>query len=505
MIRALSLYLPHWPIDRWWYRRRPEPRGVTLLARRVAERQVVVGRCARAAEYGITLNMTLAEARALLSGDVAAGLTVIEQDEDGDRRALRRLAQWANRFAPRVAADAPDGLLMDVSGCQRLYRGEHNLVTPLRRALTGRGFACRVAVAPTYGAAWALARYAPTVATIVTGRDGWERALGPLPIEGLRLEAASVAALHEVGITTVAQLRAVPRRQLPARFADVLPRLEQALGHRLETITPVRPRPQARVTYAADGVIGDRRAIAAVTRRLLGKLVRRLEPQGLGVRQLRLTLERYHDEPVRLSLEFSHPTGDAEHLWRLLEPRLGQLKLGKGVETVTLAATATEHLKSKQTDMPALRDEDAITPARAAELGQLIDILASSLGRDQLRRVTPVASYIPERAFRHVAVDAREATAAATVTLERPTWLFDPPEPIQAQCLTPDGPVLQFRWRGALYRARQCLGPERLTSEWWNEPTGARDYFHVQTETGQHLWLYREERSRAWYVHGHWS
>lgn len=45
-------------------------------------------------------------------------------------------------------------------------------------------------------------------------------------------------------------------------------------------------------------------------------------------------------------------------------------------------------------------------------------------------------------------------------------------------------------------------GPERIETGWWRGLTVCRDYWRVETETHQHLWVYRDLRSGDWFLHG---
>ena len=45
-------------------------------------------------------------------------------------------------------------------------------------------------------------------------------------------------------------------------------------------------------------------------------------------------------------------------------------------------------------------------------------------------------------------------------------------------------------------------GPERIESGWWDEQDVGRDYYTAQNERGQKLWIFREHRTRAWFLHG---
>jgi protein ImuB len=51
-------------------------------------------------------------------------------------------------------------------------------------------------------------------------------------------------------------------------------------------------------------------------------------------------------------------------------------------------------------------------------------------------------------------------------------------------------------------RVTQTWGPERIETGWWRGRTTCRDYWRVETETGKHLWVFRDLRKRKWFVQG---
>lgn len=48
------------------------------------------------------------------------------------------------------------------------------------------------------------------------------------------------------------------------------------------------------------------------------------------------------------------------------------------------------------------------------------------------------------------------------------------------------------------------LGPERIVSGWWDSEPCTRDYFVVQNQQGQQLWVFRDV-NKAWFVHGYFG
>src|ERR1700733_11228212 len=111
MRRVVSLWLPTWPTDR--VRRKlaaaPPAEAPLVLIGREGRRRVVLAADAAAHRAGLRVGMPATKAQALVPG-----LMVKDADLSTDAEALDRLALWALRlYAPIVAADPPDGLVID--------------------------------------------------------------------------------------------------------------------------------------------------------------------------------------------------------------------------------------------------------------------------------------------------------------------------------------------------------------------------------------------------------
>lgn len=458
--------------------------------------------------------MTLAHARALLP---AEGVHAEPDRPERDRAALRALAEWATRFSPVVAPDEPDGLLLDVTGCAHLFGGEHGLVRHIHRAMDRLGFASRVAVAPTFGCAWGVARFGRRKRAVVP--DGEQRrAMGGLPVRALRLDEDTEAALEEVGIRRVEHLLDLPRCELPARFGgDVLLRLDQALGEAIETIEPVRARRAPRSGRVFDGPTTRPESIEAAARDALHNLCAMLERRGQGVRLLEAVLDRGNVAPARFVISLSRPSREARHLWSLLRRRLERVHLGFGVEGIVLTAARTGRVRHEQGELTASgpsRKSASWAPSPAGtrrDIAAVIDVLVNRLGAERVVRAETIESYLPERAFRFLPLEEAHrrrvpGSGAARAGSDRPSMLLDRPEPARAIALTPQGPLLSLTWRGREQRIVACQGPERISHEWWRDDrAGTSDWFRVQDEAGRWLWVCREAESGRWSVRGLWA
>ena len=159
--RILSLWLPRLPTDAH-SRRHPERRDHPLAAILAERGRLGVAAVNRAAaEAGVRLGMSLADARA-----IEPALAVFDAEPESDARLLERIAGWGTRSTPWTTPDGPDGVALDITGCAHLFGGEEAMAADLTARLTAAGFESRLAVADTPAAAWALARFgrkAPTL------------------------------------------------------------------------------------------------------------------------------------------------------------------------------------------------------------------------------------------------------------------------------------------------------------------------------------------------------
>jgi protein ImuB len=517
--RILSLWLPRFATER---RGLEKPDGRPLALTRVERgRLVLTAVDAHATGLGLEPGMALADARAM-----EPGLVGVEWSREEDSTLLRDLARWCLRYTPLVSLDPSSsclsgtlggdaGLWLDVTGCAHLFGGEEAMVADLVNRLTGLGLTAHAALAGTPGAAWTVAHLAAHLTAPAKGwcvvPDGRERAvIQGLPTVALRLSTADVEALERMGLRTVGSLMDLPRGPLTARFG-VEPgrRIDQALGHLREPITPLAPPAPHRVRFGVPEPIADRQDLAHGVRRLLARICERLERERAGVRRLRIDFFRADGTTRSLSLSTGRPVRDADALFRLIDEKLDHLDPGFGVDVMVLEGEWVETTADQQRDLvggPATgRDDEAVST--------LLDRLTNRLGPDRVSRPLPAQSHLPERAeVRAPAHDRTSWKSATAPQIPRPVRLLSRPEPVDAIALLPDHPPAKFRWRGVDYRVARAAGPERLAPEWWRAEGDhtrdhTRDYFRVEDSEGRRFWLYRQglvERGQvpSWMMHG---
>ena len=226
-------------------------------------------------------------------------------------------------------------------------------------------------------------------------------ALAPLPIAGLRLPAALCEELDRLGLRRIADLLALPRAGLAARFGAVLGRrLDQACGDVDAPISPLSPPPRLRFRLNFPEPIGHIEDVVAGSERLLAAATAKLTALGQGARQLTLSLYRVGGEVDMAAAGTSRANRDPAHLLRLLKEKLDRLPMPRGVEsqieTLLLGIGRTDPLAAAQAGFATGPTE---MPAGGADpVAGLADRLMSRLGAANVLRLQPRESHLPERA-----------------------------------------------------------------------------------------------------------
>jgi len=446
---------------------------------------------------GLSPGMTVAHARMLVPE-----LVVLDADPEAELAGLHRLAVWCQRhYSPLTAPDPPAGLWLDVTGCAGLWGGEEPLLADMHGRLGRGGFAARVAIADTPGAAHAVARNGRRAASIVPPGEA-VAAVRPLPVMALRLATETVVGLRRLGFETVEDVMRAPRPQLALRFGSELGRrLDHVTGALFEPIEPVQ-EPEAirrRVTFVEPIMTAP--AIEIGIEQLVALVQRDLDGRGLGARRLDLFCERVDSTQQAVRIGLAQPTRNAGHITKLLSQQVEKIEPGFGIEAMVLNVSLAEQLRPEAVGNLVDREPDV------RDLAALVDSLSTRLGADCLFRAVPVESDVPERSVRSVPPLTAPAGVSWPADLPRPARLLAPPEVIETTALLPDDPPALFIWRRERHRVRHADGPERIHGEWWRserEVEAVRDYFRVEDEVGGRFWVFRTGVSNEarWFMHG---
>ncbi len=461
-----------------------------------------------AMHQGIRIGQALNDARA-----ICPHLKSHAAEPQMDEQSLRSLAQWCDRYSPLVALMAPDGIIIDITGCAHLFGGEAALMADVVARLERRGLSVGIGLADTVPAARAMAFYG--------GKAGMEKpiiparkipeATNPLPVEALFLATDTNVLLKRLGLKTIGSVAAIARPALARRFrskqaaGDICLKLDHLYGRCAQVFEPLKPVPSYRSRIGYSEPILDIVSIEHGLGYLLKDMAQQLERDSLGIRTISLSACRVDGSVRTLTVKLSAAHRDPAHVLRLFKQRLEQIDPGEGIDTLVLCADDVQALDPQQVNL------DGTHHRKNNQIAALIDRLANRLGDTNIYRSCPRPSHIPERAQTPVAATAQPRWPQQMT--ERPFRLLSRPEPITAIAEVPDGPPLQFVWRRVPRQVARARGPERIAPEWWLEGSigeEVRDYYEVEDVQGHRYWLYRaglyQDPTRKgpplWFVHG---
>ncbi len=543
--RILSLWFPRLGAERLVRAARGLHDGPLAVVAEQSNMQVVTSLNTQAQAAGLRVGQPVRDAHAM-----CASLITRPRNAPAEAAFLTALRRWAGKFSPWVAEEAPDGLIVDLSGCAHLFGGEEALLSVLETDCADMGLSVQMGIADTLGAAWALARYAGQEATSDRNGDAisqearatraragkrrhWTKggaapqvvalgggariaapgqaygALSPLPIAALRLEDQVVAQLNRLGLRRIGDLLGQPRASLARRFGrGLVMRLDQAMGSAPEPVSPARPSHHFAVRMTLPNPIGLIEDVMAAIDRVLPTLCAKLEEKGRGVRTLRLEAHRADQAAEVIEVGLARPTFDKHRIRPLLEMKLDKLDAGYGIDMLRLEAIQSEpiHARTVAGHAEARRVARNRLDGNTA-VDDLIGKLGARVGLEAITRRHPAASHIPEKTAQTLAAAWSEpARDWPAPPHPRPLQMWQP-EPVMAP-ETPDIPAA-FRWRGRDWQLAQATGPERIAPEWWlddpNWRSGVRDYWVVVTEQGERLWLFYGHggtMSAGWFCQG---
>ncbi len=481
-------------------------------------------------------------------------------DRVADARALEALAKWMIRFAPLVAIDARDGVMLETTGCDHLYGDEAAMLREVANILEREQIPHRIGLASTQVAASALAHGASgRILPAGCEKDG----LADLPISALRVSNEAEILLRRFGLNRIGQLYDIDRKALARRFqsksyADaVLIKLDQALGYRRNPIKPLRPAPAKRVELKCPEPIATGEAIEIGLQDLTAQLCTDLKRFGQGARHFTLNAYRSDGTLVSVDISAARPVNIPSHILRLFSERIDRIDPGFGIDLLLLEARRTGPVDESAV---ALSGDLAAQDTDTVALSGLADRITAKLGEGVVQVTAFQESHKPDRAEQKCPFDGDipKQPSPNSQAGPRPLRLLRLPERVQVLAEVPEGPPLRFVWRRVTREVTKADGPERIAPEWWTYTaappaaapqedaprkwltpkfdrradavliaktrtefeqmqTGetvknllrARDYYRVEDNEGRRYWVFREglyEDGRGgppdWYIHG---
>ncbi len=439
-------------------RRRPNPEEPLALLSGTAGRRILqtVNPAARA--LGLRSGQSLISAQMLVRQ-----FATVEYEPAHTERHQQLLAAWAYGFSSQVSLKYPRALLMEIESSLGLFGPWPVFEARLRKELTALGFSHRIVVAPNPVAARMLANAHDGLSVFHV--DQLRQALELMPVDRIGLSREVATAFTRMGLRSLREVLTLPRHALARRFpAQVLQHLDNLLGERpvaLECYTPPDYF-DSRIELNFD--VESHQALLFPLKRLVSDLAAFLAGRDSGVQRFGLHLEHHEGPDTLVPVGLLSAEREAGMLFELARGRLEQIQVRSPVHAVRLQA------RDLPAFVPVRRELFDERPQQALPWEQLRERLRARLGDDSVSSLRLHADHRPECAWQREAPSKLQSVAVA---VRRPGWLLATPQPLSD------------------VQTRIIAGPERIESGWWDGGDVRRDYYLIETRTGQRGWAYR--------------
>ena len=329
------------------------------------------------------------------------------------------------------------------------------------------------------------------------------------PVGVLEPSLALSSLLDGIGVESCGDLAKLDLESVEVRFGAEgarLWRLSRADDARRIFSNIPRALPSASLDWV-DYTLKDPERLVFIINALIGNITTELKSRGQGAREMTMIFSLANRESFEHLVRPARSTASHKAWMRLIRTHLERITLPDGVVGITIRVESVTGEVERQGDI----FDRGFATARAAEetIAQLLDdqgavvVTPRNTQHPLIDRRTEWISQEPSQVSARIQLRERvvKATAAPGLTLQ---FL---PEPRRVAVTTKrrrDHQVpVQYRdkqWMTIISAA----GPDRVSGGQWGEPY-AREYFRCVTDDGMMVWVYRDARDDAWYLHGWWD
>jgi len=377
--------------------------------------------------------------------------------------------------------------------------------------------------------------------------------LGLLPISTLEPDPALATLLDGIGVETCGELAALEGESVEVRLGAEGVRLwKLARGDDDRLIFTPLPRelPHASLEWS-DYTLTDTERLLFSVNALLGTVCEKLLERGSLSREMMLDLALANGATLTNTVRSGRATASRKTWLRLMRTLLERMVLPAGVVGVTLRAATVVTDVGQQGDLfdrgfATAAATEAALASLAEEQGDVVVVPENTAHPLVERRTKWVEQRETEVAGKREAARRRRAPGNREPGTEAPRgvpvpncppsagsrsfpvpvsrfpspvsrlpspdsstltlYLLPTPRAVEARTEERRDHVLPTAYRdgGEWYAVLSAAGPDRVSGERWGEAY-AREYFRCVVNDGGMVWLYRDARADAWYIHGWWD
>jgi len=474
-------------------------RAVAVLEGAPPLERVIIAN-AKAQVAGVVNGLTKAQA------EQAAKVVLRASSNAQEAAAHAALLDCAHAFSPRVEDAAPDTVLLDIAGLERLFGTPQKIARDLGGQISQIGLEARVGVASNIETALHAARGFEGITVIPPGEEALR--LGHLSVDVLAPVPETMQTLDSWGIRTLRALASLPPIPLSERLGAEGLRLQKlARGEGSRPLVPTDPLLDFEEAMELEHPLEMLEPLAFVVNRMLESLCTRLQARSLATNEMRLRMELESSPPYPeflRSVRLPVPMLDAKVFLKLLQLDLETHPPQAPIRKIFLQMEPARPRQSQSGLFLAASPEPEkleLVLARVAGVvgeenfgvAEILDTHRADAFR--LRRFAAVASCQSPvaRKFKTSKLETRNPKLA--MRRYRP--------PLRANVLTHAGEPVRVSFLNVCGEVTACAGPWRTSGEWWSNDGWSREEWDVAVQQKNGLAIYRMYRdlaSGSWFV-----
>jgi len=333
--------------------------------------------------------------------------------------------------------------------------------------------------------------------------------LAPHLIGVLEPSLALSSLLDGIGVESCGDLAKLDLESVEVRFGAEgarLWRLSRADDSRRIFSSIPRALPSASLDWV-DYTLKDPERLVFIINALIGNITTELTSRGQCAREMTMIFSLANRQSFEHLVRPARSTSSHKAWMRLIRAHLERITLPDGVVGITIRVESVTGEVERQGDI----FDRGFATARAAEetIAQLLDdqgavvVTPRNSQHPLIDRRTEWISQEPSQASARIRLRERvvKAIADPRLTLQ----LLPEPRRIAVTTKRRRDHQMPVQYRDKQWMAIiSAAGPDRVSGGQWAEPY-AREYFRCVTDDGMMVWLYRDAREDAWYLHGWWD
>ena len=486
--RLLVAWLPYFRLERCGWT--PHESVVLTELIRGIPRVIATSRGAR--DAGVQIGMSSTEARAILPQLHLECL----HEADAEQRDLQSLCMQFQSLSAHPYCLLPDTICAPIGKTSHLLGGENACVEMAMRLLRRFGHWSRIWIVDgdrvgSAIAAKALAQWTDSHRVVPTQR--LKEVLVDLPLDFLPIEKSILDSLFSVGIRTAGEFAQIPPASVAHRYGKKIVEIHKTCRSVRDHSTPKVNTPikiAHHHHYFFQTPASTFKELSEAVTSLSNTISQSLIHENEGASGLRLMLKFENQTVQHIELRLIQPSQSPHSFSSILRQHFSNSQFPDGVEEVSIEAhnlTPYVHQQNNLWDHNESQEDLTVLWSRLEERFGNTGIFFSAV----------CDRHLPEKAW----LPFETQHSQSHRNMYRPALMLKLPTAITVHtshktsfdAITVNSKTLSVR---------SAKGPERLSGDWWNQDDFDRSYWRIDVEGDQSFWIFRDNKTHRWWLHG---